>query len=316
MKTLAIFTPAYNRAHTLPRTYASLLRQTCKDFLWLIVDDGSSVSPMNGLMKYSDDIIYVRQKNQGLSMARNQGIDIATGIYLQFVDADDHLLCAPYEHNLDIIRKNGDIDMVLFDFTNSNIPTQTEFKDLPVMSGAEYMLSHNIRGTACGYLFKHTALSELRFTAGIWHEDEEFTPQMLIRAEQVYVTNAKAYYYYKHPGTITTQADDESSTKRLNDLIGVIQQLRELCNRVQQDKRDALKRRVAQLSMDYIYQVIVQKHSVTELENRIEQLRDMRLFPLPNCDYSQKYKWFRAMTNSALGRRVLLHTLPLLKKER
>ena len=41
MKTLTIFTPAYNRAHTLSRTYESLLRQTCDDFEWLIVDDGS-----------------------------------------------------------------------------------------------------------------------------------------------------------------------------------------------------------------------------------------------------------------------------------
>ena len=39
---LTIFTPAYNRAHTLPRTYESLCRQSCKDFIWLVVDDGST----------------------------------------------------------------------------------------------------------------------------------------------------------------------------------------------------------------------------------------------------------------------------------
>lgn len=43
-KTLTIFTPAYNRAPTLSRTYESLLRQTCNDFEWLIVDDGSKDS--------------------------------------------------------------------------------------------------------------------------------------------------------------------------------------------------------------------------------------------------------------------------------
>ena len=42
MPTLTIFTPAYNRGHTLPRTYASLRRQDCKDFIWLVVDDGST----------------------------------------------------------------------------------------------------------------------------------------------------------------------------------------------------------------------------------------------------------------------------------
>ena len=42
MPTLTIFTPAYNRGHTLPRTYAALRRQDCKDFIWLVVDDGST----------------------------------------------------------------------------------------------------------------------------------------------------------------------------------------------------------------------------------------------------------------------------------
>ena len=41
-KTLTVFTPAYNRAHTLGRTYHSLCRQGCKDFIWLVVDDGST----------------------------------------------------------------------------------------------------------------------------------------------------------------------------------------------------------------------------------------------------------------------------------
>ena len=42
MKLLTIFTPAYNRAHTLKRTYERLCSQTCSDFDWLIIDDGSS----------------------------------------------------------------------------------------------------------------------------------------------------------------------------------------------------------------------------------------------------------------------------------
>ena len=44
MRLLTIFTPAYNRAHTIGRTYESLCRQTCQDFEWLIVDDGSTAT--------------------------------------------------------------------------------------------------------------------------------------------------------------------------------------------------------------------------------------------------------------------------------
>lgn len=282
----------------------------------IVVDDGSDVSPMNGLMQYGDDIIYVRQKNQGLSQARNKGIEIARGTYLQFVDADDHLMQYPYEHCLDIIQTNDDIDMLMFEFTTNAADHQNHFNDQPPVSGSQYMLRKNIHGTACGYLFKRSTLSELRFTPGIWHEDEEFTPQLLIRAERLCITDARAYYYYKRPNSITTHADEESKTKRLDDHMRVILRLRDLCDRVPQNDRLALQRRVAQLTMDYIYQAIIQKRSLRALNESIEVLRQEGLFPLPDRDYSKKYTWFRRMTNSAIGRTILLNTLPLLKKER
>lgn len=281
----------------------------------IIVDDGSNVSPMNGLMQYGDEIIYIRQKNSGLSVARNNGIEMAQGEYLQFIDSDDHLIQVPYEHCLDLIRLNVGIDMVMFDFT-STATKETSFKDSEVITGSEYMLKNNIHATAWGYLFKRTTLSELRFTPGIWHEDEEFTPQLLIRAEHVCTTDAKAYYYYKHKGSITTHNDDESKTKRFNDIRGVLDRLQYLCDRVPQSDRVALQRRVAQLTMDYIYQVIVQQRSQKALNACINELSSKGLFPLPDRDYSQKYIWFRKMTNSRLGRTILLNTLPLLKKER
>lgn len=281
----------------------------------IIVDDGSNVSPMNGLMQYGDEIIYIRQKNSGLSVARNNGIEMAQGEYLQFIDSDDHLIQVPYEHCLDLIRLNVGIDMVMFDFT-STATKETSFKDSEVITGSEYMLKNNIHATAWGYLFKRATLSELRFTPGIWHEDEEFTPQLLIRAEHVCTTDAKAYYYYKHKGSITTHNDDESKTKRFNDIRGVLDRLQYLCDRVPQSDRVALQRRVAQLTMDYIYQVIVQQRSQKALNACINELSSKGLFPLPDRDYSQKYIWFRKMTNSGLGRTILLNTLPLLKKER
>ena len=281
----------------------------------IVVDDGSRVSPMNGLMQYGDELIYIRQKNGGLSMARNKGIEMAQGQFLQFIDADDHLIQTPYEHCLDMIRLNDDIDMVMFDFTSTGT-TETDYNDTEVMTGSAYMLKHNIHGSACGYLFKRTTLSELRFTPGIWHEDEEFTPQLLIRAEHVCATDAKAYYYYKHKGTITTHDDEESKVKRFNDIRGVLDRLQYLCDRVPQADRIALQRRVAQLTMDYIYQVIVQQRSQKALNQCIDELSSKGLFPLPDRDYSQKYKWFRKMTNTRLGRTILLNTLPLLKKER
>lgn len=73
-KTLTIFTPTYNRAYTLHLGYEALSRQTCKDFIWLIVDDGSTDDTLNGWKMDSReeiDIRYHYQENQGMHAAHN-----------------------------------------------------------------------------------------------------------------------------------------------------------------------------------------------------------------------------------------------------
>ena len=77
-----------------------------------------------------------------------------------------------------------------------------------------------------------------------------------------------------------------------------------------------MQRRVAQLTMDYIYQVIIQTRSLQQLNTSIETLRKEGLFPLPANNYSQKYTWFRHLSNTNIGRALLIKTLPLLKTER
>ena len=69
-------------------------------------------------------------------------------------------------------------------------------------------------------------------------------------------------------------------------------------------------------STNYIYNPIILTHSRQILSERLEALRQEGLFPLPDRDYSKKYQWFRRMTNTSLGRTILLNTLPLLKKEK
>lgn len=281
----------------------------------IVVDDGSDISPTNALMQYGEDIIYVRQKHSGLSAARNMGINMARGRYLQFVDGDDRLMTEPYNHCLDILRSHEDADMVVFDFTSST-DVSTTYTDGPVLSGTDFMRHHNIHGSACLYLFRQKTLSELRFTPGIFHEDEEFTPQLLLRAEHVYPTDAHAYYYCLRPNSITSTTDEQKVQKRLDDLHAITHRLYLMADRLPLNDRLALRRRVAQLTMDYLYQIIMQTRSAQQLDTRIAMLRSEGLFPLSDEDYSQKYVWFRRMTSTALGRTLLLHSLPLLRKER
>jgi len=281
----------------------------------IVIDDGSTQSPLPQLQQYADQIVYLRQRNAGLSAARNRGLQMATGQYLQFVDADDYLIKSPYEYCLDTVRRQQP-DILMFDFTTGeNEPAGVFTTDDPT-SGAEYMSHSNIHAMACGYLFKLSILGQLRFTPGIYHEDEEFTPQLLLRAERVLSTDAKAYFYRQRPHSITTERNVRKMLKRLNDTKQVIYRLDRMADTLPPDERRAMQRRVAQLTMDYIYNIIVQTQNAHYLNRRLTELRSKGLFPLPDRDYTLKYKWFRRLTNNSVGLSLLMKALPRFAKER
>lgn len=93
---ITVFTPAYNRAHTLPRTFDSLLKQNNKNFKWLIVDDGSTDNTkdlVNGWLKkdWGFEIKYIYKENGGMHTAHNvayQNIDTELNVC---IDSDDCL---------------------------------------------------------------------------------------------------------------------------------------------------------------------------------------------------------------------------------
>lgn len=96
MPRLTIFTPAYNRAHTIMRTYESLVRQKCKDFIWLVVDDGSVDNTAELIKEWQSiengfEIRYIYKENGGMHTAHNvayQNIDTELNTC---IDSDDRL---------------------------------------------------------------------------------------------------------------------------------------------------------------------------------------------------------------------------------
>lgn len=288
------------------------LRKTEREII--IVDDGSKLSPLNVLGDYLDDIIYIRQKNGGLGNARNRGLQNATGQYIQFIDADDALIVNQYEHCLDIARFQKP-DMVMFEFSRKE-KSQKIYTDQKLMTGRYLLRHHNIKATACGYLFKQSILGNLRFTLNVYHEDEEFTPLLILRAGSVLLTDAEAYYYRTREDSITTSKDMRNTVKRLNDFKAIIYRLYQFAAVIPGSDRMALLRRVHQLTMDYIYKVIVETRNKHYLDRQLDELRKKGLFPLADKDYTTKYKWFRRLTNTKIGLAFLMRTLPLIKRER
>lgn len=92
---VTVFTPTYNRAYRLPDLYHSLQKQTCKDFEWLVIDDGSTDDTSELFEKWKDEksfsIRYIKQSNGGKHRAVNHGVKEANGELFYIVDSDDIL---------------------------------------------------------------------------------------------------------------------------------------------------------------------------------------------------------------------------------
>jgi glycosyltransferase involved in cell wall biosynthesis len=107
---ITIFTPTYNRAYTLHKCYDSLKRQTCKDFIWLIIDDGSTDNTKKLVDRWigenAFDIRYHFQENQGMSGAHNTAYELIDTELNVCIDSDDFMTDDAVEKIVDFWNKN------------------------------------------------------------------------------------------------------------------------------------------------------------------------------------------------------------------
>lgn len=95
MELLTVFTPTYNRVHTLPRVYESLRRQTCDDFIWLVIDDGSTDGTERLIEGFAAEapftIQYIKKENGGLYTGYNAAYAAIQTELNVCIDSDDFM---------------------------------------------------------------------------------------------------------------------------------------------------------------------------------------------------------------------------------
>lgn len=113
--TLTIFTPSYNRAYTLHKCYESLKKQSSKDFLWLIIDDGSTDNTKELVDSWVDENIieikYHYQNNQGMHGAHNTAYELMDTELNVCIDSDDYMPDDAVEKIIDFWKKNKRDDL-------------------------------------------------------------------------------------------------------------------------------------------------------------------------------------------------------------
>lgn len=107
---ITVFTPTYNRAYCLDRAYQSLLRQTCQEFIWLVIDDGSTDNTRSLVESWQHEgkisISYIYKENGGMHTAHNEAYRNIDSELCMCLDSDDMLTDDCIEQVLDFWNKN------------------------------------------------------------------------------------------------------------------------------------------------------------------------------------------------------------------
>jgi glycosyltransferase involved in cell wall biosynthesis len=127
---VSVVIPAFNREHSVAKAVESVLAQTFNDFEIIAIDDGSSDGTAKVLKKFGRAVRLIRQKNRGVSAARNTGIRAARGKWIAFLDSDDHWHPKKLEQQINALEKHS----AKICFTRC-VNTQNEpFRDLEFVS--------------------------------------------------------------------------------------------------------------------------------------------------------------------------------------
>jgi glycosyltransferase involved in cell wall biosynthesis len=137
---VSIIIPIYNRGHLLSYALDSIRNQTFKEWEIIIVDDGSDDDSYDLIKKFAatikQDISYFYQQNQGVAIARNNGIKRIRCEYVAFLDSDDRWFEDHLEILINIIQNNKDIDWICSDmqsikFGNDQVIKNSKFYSEP-----------------------------------------------------------------------------------------------------------------------------------------------------------------------------------------
>ena len=105
---ISVIIPTYNRKHTLQRAIDSVLSQTFKPYEIIIVDDGSKDGTKEWLLQNYPSVQYIHQPNNGVSSARNKGIQISQGSWIALLDSDDEWMPEKLEYQSRFLEVNRD----------------------------------------------------------------------------------------------------------------------------------------------------------------------------------------------------------------
>lgn len=212
---ITVVVPIYNVADYVRASVESICQQTYENLEIILINDGSTDDSMDriaDLVAADQRIKVIQQSNQGLSAARNAGIEVATGVYITFVDSDDILYLTAIESLYEaLVRHHAKIAIGSVErIQDENVLAEIIFED-KVLSLEELIyrsdsVPHNtMKITAWGKLYARDLFEDIRYPVGKIHEDEFTTYKLYLKAGEAVTTSSLVYRYVVRPESITNK---------------------------------------------------------------------------------------------------------------
>jgi len=220
MYDISIIIPIYNVESYIEECLESVIVQLTNSIQIICINDGTPDSSMDIaqdiVSKYGQAIqeqfIFINQENQGLSVARNVGLDVAIGKYITFLDSDDKLEPNYFSTILEILQKEDDYDIIDFNLITS------EGKIIKTRNDDFDSVFFSMKWFCPARIFKNQLISKYRFTPGIYYEDLDLTPKLYIESSKTFYINLPLYWYRKNDESITRLFNHQANLKTIDSL--------------------------------------------------------------------------------------------------
>ena len=236
----SIIVPVYNTEKYLKRCLDSIKSQTFKDYEVIIVNDGSTDNSSDIISKYPYKVI--NQDNQGLSMARNNGVKKTSGDYLIFLDSDDYIEKGLLKEINNSLSNNPDLVRYqikeVFDNKSDINYEETPFDNKNGVDAFKFITNYHFVENAWAYAIKREFYLKERFSFknGTYHEDFGLMPLVIIKSKIVNSINYVGYCYYQRDGSIMNSSDYFKTKKKVKDFYNHYLYLTKEINKTKLDK--------------------------------------------------------------------------------
>lgn len=207
---ISVIVPVYNIQSRLAKCLNSLIHQTYSNIEIVLVNDGStddSLSVCEDFAQTDDRIKIVNEDNHGLSFARNNGLDHATGNYVMFVDSDDYVSKTFCEDALDNAKQFGS-DLVFFGYRRIENGKSTDNLLYGNYSGKldkrQIMDKLFVDGYAWNKIYKRSLFDNIRYPVNQNFEDLPVSYRIVDKADKISYCAKVNYYYVASNGSIVS----------------------------------------------------------------------------------------------------------------